>query len=213
MEKNILSGRMYCLDEVVDIEDAACSIYLLRTDGNCDKEISFGRNRKINVPKESYIIKLSDSWYKIEKIEFDSDGKCDYLKNLKEKGVSYTIPKRLEPSISRMYSRFECAIGATWWSKCTHGYFADNGYAMESVGYIGDDRYEDFVLVLNQHTCVFKIGNSIINSMTCCKVPTLDFIEEVLGNGIHVDEGEEMLKLLKQAGLLEVMEYIEFDVR
>ena len=46
MEKSILSGRMYCLDEVVDIEDAACSMYLLRTDGNCDKEISFAGKQK-----------------------------------------------------------------------------------------------------------------------------------------------------------------------
>lgn len=132
------SGRMYCLDDVLWIKNCKKSHYLLVVNGEEEYEISFGRQRKLKVPSECYIVSFAGDKFVLDKVKFEG-GKCDYLKVLKDRNISYEIPKSLPNSTGHMYSRFECAVGAAWWAPCIQGYFGLNGYAITHIGYIGDD--------------------------------------------------------------------------
>ena len=48
----MIKGRMYCLDNVLKTGECTESHYLLVADGEAGYEISFGRNRNLNVSSE-----------------------------------------------------------------------------------------------------------------------------------------------------------------
>jgi hypothetical protein len=207
----MLSGRMYCLDEVLQTENQSGSRYILMGEGEWEGKVFFGRNRSVYVPKECYIVLFSGSSYELEKLEFDSDGNCDYLKVLKERKVAYEIPKSLPKSYNRMYTRFECAIGDTHWSRYINGFFGANGYAITDVGYIGDDRYESYEINLAQNPGSFHIGENSILEMTGEGCPKAQFIEKLLEENVQVEEGEPVITMLKEAGLEQYIEYTRFE--
>ena len=55
----MIKGRLYCLDKVLKTGDGTESNYLLVADGEAGYEISFGRNRKLNVSSECYFVALT----------------------------------------------------------------------------------------------------------------------------------------------------------
>jgi hypothetical protein len=206
----MLSGRMYCLDAVLQTENQSGPRYLLFGEGNYEGEMLFGRNRRLDVPRECYIVLFSESGYEIEKIEFDDEGICDYLKVLRERKTPYQIPKSLSKSLSRMYSRFECAIGHTHWSGYIHGFFGTNGYAITDVGYIGDDCYESYEINLEKNPGCFQIGGNSILGMEGYDCPKSPFIEKLLEEEVHVEEGEPLIAMLKEAGITRYIDDIHF---
>jgi hypothetical protein len=207
----MLSGRMYCLDEVLQTENQSGSRYILMGEGEWEGKVFFGRNRSVYATKECYIVLFSGSSYELEKLEFDSNGNCDYLKVLKERKIAYEIPKSLPKSYSRMYTRFECAIGDTHWSRYINGFFGANGYAITDVGYIGDDRYESYEINMSQNPGSFHIGENSILEMTGEGCPKAQFIERLLEENVQVEEGEPVITMLKEAGLEQYIEYTRFE--
>jgi hypothetical protein len=205
----MLSGRMYCLDAVLQTENQSGPRYILFGEGDYEGKVLFGRKRSLDVPKECYIVLFSESGYELEKIEFDSEGICDYPKVLKGRKIAYEIPKSLSESYSRMYSRFERAIGYTHWSYI-HGFFGTNGYAITDVRYIGDDRYESYEINLAQNPGCFQIGKNSIIGMEGYECPRNQFIEKLLEEDVHVEEGEPVIAMLKEAGIERNMEDIRF---
>ena len=205
----MIKGRMYCLDEVLKTGEGTESHFLLVADGEAGYEISFGRNRKLHVSSECYFVALTQDKYTLDKITFDG-GMCDYLKVLRDRNIVYEIPKSLPASINRMYSRFECAVGDTWWSRSVHGFFGVNGYAITDVGYIGDDRYENYEICFCINPGSFHVGEHIIKMMSGIEVPKDFFIEKLLEEVVHVEEGGALVNLLKEAGVWRHIEQIQF---
>lgn len=206
----MIKGSMYYLDEVLQIREGEESHYLLVADGDAGYEISFGRNRKLNVSSECFIVSIdTEDKYTLEKIDFDGGMICNYLKVLKDKHIPYTIPKSLPASIDKLYSRFECAVGDTWWAGRIHGFFGTNGYAITDVGYIGDDRYENYEICfcLNQS---FHIGEHAVKTMSGAEIPKDFFIERLLEEVVYVEEGAPLIDLLKEAGICRHIEHIQF---
>ncbi|WP_270511635.1 hypothetical protein [Holdemanella biformis] len=121
---------------------------------------------------------LDEEKYTLDKIVFNK-GMCDYLKVLKDRNISHEIPTSLPASIDRMYSRFECAVGATWWSQSIRGFFGVNGYAITYVGYIGDDRYESYDICFCANTTSFHIGVHAIKMISGFEIPKDCFIEKL----------------------------------
>ena len=79
-------GCLFCLDKVLTIKNQQESKYILHGynyEYSC--EISFGRNRKKMVPEQCYIVTTKEDEYELEKIEFNEEGKCNYLDVLKKK--------------------------------------------------------------------------------------------------------------------------------
>lgn len=205
----MIKGRLYCLDKVLKTGDGTESSYLLVADGEAGYEISFGRNRKLHVSSECYFVALTQDKYTLDKITFDR-GMCDYLKVLRDRNIVYEIPKSLPASINRMYSRFECAVGDTWWSRSVHGFFGVNGYAITDVGYIGDDRYENYEICFCINPGSFHVGEHTIKMMSGIEVPKDFFIEKLLEEVVHVEEGGALVNLLKEAGVWRHIEQIQF---
>ena len=80
------SSCLFCLDKVLTIKNQQESKYILHGynyEYSC--EISFGRNRKKMVPEQCYIVTTKEDEYELEKIEFNEEGKCNYLDVLKKK--------------------------------------------------------------------------------------------------------------------------------
>ena len=78
-------GCLFCLDKVLTIKNQQESKYILHGynyEYSC--EISFGRNRKKMVPEQCYIVTTKEDEYELEKIEFNEEGKCNYLDVLKK---------------------------------------------------------------------------------------------------------------------------------
>ena len=121
---------MYCLNTILKITNFKGFIYILLGIEDCNYSICFGRNRKLDIPKDSYIVRITEDNFELEKIVFDYSGGCDYLKWLSKNNIEYEIPKILPASIAPGYSRLECAIGLTCWSRRTSGFFGKNGYAI-----------------------------------------------------------------------------------
>lgn len=195
----MISGIMYSLRDVLKIENCDAALYIMDCSYDCDNKIYFGRNRKISISDESYIVKISDGKYELEKIEFDSEGVCDYLKLLSDKNIAYWIPKKLPESRIKSYSRFENAIGKTFWSGTIRGYFGTNGHAITDVSHIGDDRYESYAIKLNVDS--LKIGDHYISYIDGYKIPNDKFIEKVLESEICLEEGEPVIAMLNEAGV------------
>lgn len=205
----MIKGRLYCLDKVLKTGDGTESNYLLVADGEAGYEISFGRNRKLHVSSECYFVALTQDKYTLDKITFDG-GMCDYLKVLRDRNIVYEIPKSLPASINKMYSRFQCAVGDTWWSKSIHGFFGENGYGITDVGYIGDDKYENYEICFCLNPESFRIGEHAIKAMSGVEVPKDFFIERLLDEVVHVEEGEPLVNLLREAGIWRHIEHIQF---
>lgn len=173
-------------------------------------EISFGRQRKLKVPSECYIVSFAGDKFVLDKVKFEG-GKCDYLKVLKDRNISYEIPKSLPNSTGHMYSRFECAVGAAWWAPCIQGYFGLNGYAITHIGYIGDDRYESYEICFSLNPGSFRIGEHEIIRISGYEVPKDTFIEKLLEEEIRVEEGESVISFFEDAGVGRDIENIRFE--
>ena len=209
--ESMIAGRMYCLDSVLEIKNYEGINYILLGEGSYEYSIYFGRNRKLDIPKDSYIVHITEDEYKLEKIEFDGM-ECNYLKKLKENNIYYDIPKSLQKSIHRWYSRFECAIGATYWDGNIKGFFGKNGYAITELSYIGDDRYESFEINLNKSKGSLYINEHMIIRMTGYDSPNEQFIKKLLMEEIDLDS-KAFSAMLREVGKLNEFEYITFETK
>lgn len=207
----MIVGKMLCLKNVLAIEDECSLKYILLGEGASDYEISFGKNRKLNVPLECYIVTILGDEFELDKIIFDNDKKCNYLEVLKERKVKYEIPKSLPESSNRMYSRFRCAIGDTYWSNHMRGFFGTNGYAITDVHYIGDDRYENYMISLSLNPDSFRIGEHFIQRIRGYKIPKDEFIIKLLEENVQIEESVELLSMLKDDELEQDIKNIRFQ--
>lgn len=207
----MLSGRMYCLNTILKITNFKGSIYILFGIEDCIRSICFGRNRKLYVPKDSYIVRITEDDFELEKIEFDCGGECDYLKWLSKNNIEYEIHKILPVSIDPEYSQFESAIGLTHWSGKTSGFFGKNGYAITKYFYGDDELCEAFKINLKKSPGVFYIGENMITRMTGEKIPDYRFIEKLLMEEVRVQEGKPFLEMLRKARILGDLEHIRFE--
>lgn len=207
----MIKGRMYCLNNVLEIKNVKASHYLLIDEEdkqNC--EISFGRQRKLKVSSESYVVALTtDGKYNLDKINFNDEGKCDYLTVLKERKIAYEIPKKLPESTNPgLLSRFECAIDRDLNIIC--GFFGKNGYATTKLSYVGFDKWEAFEICLNEDS--FHIGNFSISKISGDTIPNNHFIERLLEEDVRVEEGEPVVALFMEAGVSrEFLEFINLE--
>ena len=196
----MITGKLLCLDDVLNTSQGG-SRYLLIDDLEKDNSytISFGTRRKVNVPKNSKIVHISDNGiYKIEDIQFDENKSCNYLNELGKRKIEYEIPKKLEESSSRYYTRFENAIGLGYWEPRYTGYFGNNGYAITKVGYIGYDRYDSFIIDLHQRLGSVCINDSILLRLQSSWDITKSFIDKLLMNELHMSVDEWMKNLREE---------------
>lgn len=207
----MIKGPMYNLDNVLEIENPVGSRYLLCADRESDYEIYFGKNRKTRVGAECYVVTIAFGTFDLDKVEF-KDGVCNYLQVLKDRGISYKIPKSLPASHRRNYTRFQCAIGCTYWSGNIYGFFGKNGFAITERSYIGDDQYQSYEINFSLNPNAFHIGEHAIGTIFGYEIPNSDFIKKLLEEDVHVENGgEPLISMLKEAGISD-MNSIQFEV-
>ncbi len=210
MVDQYISGRIYSLDAVLTTNQPG-SRAILFEDGSRDHVITFGRNRKLKVPEECYTVTFLNNDYILEKIHFENNEECNYLKELDKQGIEYSIPAKLPPSYRKEYTRFEAAIGAAYWAGTRHAYLGKNGFAITDIGYIGDDRYTEFEIRLRKNLGSMKIGDHKIIGIHGVDIPNDRFLKRVLTEDVHIDDGEPLLELMKEAGLMQHFEYLRFE--
>lgn len=202
MENKYIHGRIYSLDKIL-MTNQSGHRYILCGNGKRDYVIHFGRRRRFEVPEECYTVIFYDDDYKLEKILFDEKRECNYLKELDKQGVEYSIPQKLPDSHNRDYTRLQVAVGDTWWARYICAYLGRNGFAITDEGYIGDDRYTNFKINLCKNTGSMRMGDHCVKGISGFEIPKEEFIKKILTENICVEEGEPLLALIREAGLLE----------
>ena len=131
---------------------------------------------------------------------------------LKDRGLSYKIPKSLPASHRRNYTRFQCAIGQTYWGANIYGYFGKNGFAITERSHIGYDQYQSYEINFSLNPNAFRIGEHAIEMIFGYEIPDSDFIKKLLEEDVHVENGgEPLMSMLKEAGISD-MKSIQFEV-
>lgn len=210
MADQYIFGRIYCLDDVLETNQPG-SRYILCEKYDRDHVIHFGRKRRFKVPAECYTLILLSHDYILERIPFDEHGECDYLKELDKQGIEYSIPAKLPPSYRKEFTRFQVAIGDVYGMGTTRAYLGNNGYAITDIGYIGDDRYTEFEIKLREGLGSMKIKDHKIVGIHGFDIPNEPFIKRILTEDVHVEDGEPLLELVREAGLSDSSDYLRFE--